>query len=187
MSKPFDNATKELLERYAEPWLRCFGLVPDGPVRVIDADLSTVSAEADKVFRIDGPTPYLVHIEMQSSADLTLPRRLLRYNVLLDLRLDLRVRSVAVILRPEADRSNLTGSLQLHLPDGRMSSTFPTKLCGPGAVLSGRSFRGALALCRWRRYLMFLATVCPKSSTKLMLVLSARRLRRKLLRLWRRP
>jgi hypothetical protein len=55
MSKPFDNATKELLDRYPEPCLLCLGLVPDGPVRVIDADLSTVSAEADKIFRIDGP------------------------------------------------------------------------------------------------------------------------------------
>lgn len=142
MSKPFDNATKELLERYPEPWLRCFGLSLDGPVRVIDADLSTVSAEADKVFRIEGPKPYLVHLEMQASADPTLPRRLLRYNALLDLRLGLRVHSVAVLLRPEADRSNLTGLLQLHLPDGRRIVEFSYEVvrawrCPLEPILSG--------------------------------------------------
>ena len=70
---------------------------------MIDSDLSTVTAEADKVFRVVGPEPYLVHIEMQSSADPTLPRRLLRYNVLLDYRHDIRVWSVAILLRPEAE------------------------------------------------------------------------------------
>lgn len=118
MSKPFDATTKELLAFDPGPWLAYLGVVPDGPVSVVDADLATVTAEADKVFRVDGPAPYLVHVEVQSSGDLTLPRRLLRYNVLLDLRYDLRVRSVAVLLRPEADRPNLTGTLDLRLPDG---------------------------------------------------------------------
>src|SRR5436305_1210046 len=108
-----------LREGFPEPWLAYLGLVPEGPVRVIDSDLSTITAAVDKVFRIDGPEPYLVHIEMQAGADRTLPRRLLRYNVLLDLRHDLRVRGMAVVLRPEADSDNLTGLLDLRLPDGR--------------------------------------------------------------------
>ena len=68
MSKPFDTTTKELLDAYPGPWLAYLGLEPDGPIRVIDTDLSTVTAVADKVYRIDGPGPYLVHIEMQASA-----------------------------------------------------------------------------------------------------------------------
>ena len=55
MFKPFDITTKSLLEGYPESWLAYLGLVPDGPVTVIDTDLATVTAEADKVFRIDGP------------------------------------------------------------------------------------------------------------------------------------
>jgi predicted transposase YdaD len=118
MSKPFDATTRELMAVDPGSWLAYLGVVPDGPVSVIDADLATVTAEADKVFRVDGPAPYLVHVEVQSSGDLTLPRRMLRYNALLDLRYDVRVRSVAVLLRPEADRPNLTGILDLRLPDG---------------------------------------------------------------------
>jgi hypothetical protein len=41
-----------------------------------------------------------------------------RYNALLDLKYDLRVRSVALLLRPTADSKQMTGVLDLHLPDG---------------------------------------------------------------------
>lgn len=71
-----------------------------------------------------GPESYLVHVEMQSSADTSLPRRLLRYNVLLDYRHDMRVRSVAVLLRAEADVLSLAGRLDLTLPDGQRVHDF---------------------------------------------------------------
>jgi predicted transposase YdaD len=124
MAKPFDATTKDLLEADPVAWLAYLGLHPQGAVEVIDSDLSTVTAEADKVFRVAGPEPYLVHIEMQSSADATLPRRLLRYNILLDYRHNLRVWSVAILLRPEVEAANLTGSLDLRLPDGQAVHDF---------------------------------------------------------------
>ena len=124
MAKRYDATTKELLASDPERWMDYLGLVPDGPIRVVDTDLSTVTAEADKVYLVDGPHPYLVHIEMQSGADRTLPRRLLRYHALLDLRHDLRVQSVAVLLRPSADADNLSGVLDLRLPDGRRTLEF---------------------------------------------------------------
>jgi hypothetical protein len=100
------------------------GIHPQGAVEVIDSDLSTVTAEADKVYRVSGPEPYLVHVEMQTSPDTTLPRRLLRYNILLDYRHNMRVWSVAVLLRPEAEAATLTGSLDLRLPDGQIVHDF---------------------------------------------------------------
>ncbi len=78
MAKPFDATTKDLLESDPVAWMTYLGLHPQGTVEVIDSDLSTVTAEADKVYRVSGSEPYLVHVEMQSSADTTLPRRLLR-------------------------------------------------------------------------------------------------------------
>ena len=117
MAKDFDAATKELLEADPGPWMAYLGLTPDGPVRVVDSDLSTISAAADKVFQVDGPEPYLIHLEMQSTVDRTLARRLWRYNALLDLKHDLRARSVAVLLRREVDTGDLTGVLDLRLPD----------------------------------------------------------------------
>jgi predicted transposase YdaD len=124
MAKPFDATTKDLLESDPVAWMAYLGLHPHGAVEVIDSDLSTVTAEADKVFRVVGPESYLVHVEMQSSADITLPRRLLRYNVLLDHRHKMRVWSIAVLLRPEAEAATLTGSLDLRLPDGQKVHDF---------------------------------------------------------------
>jgi hypothetical protein len=108
-----------MLEADPVAWLAYLGIHPHGPVEVVDSELSTVTAESDKVFRVNESEPYLVHIEIQSSADATLPRRLLRYNALLDYRHDVRVWSVAVLLRPEAESSTITGVLELRLPDGR--------------------------------------------------------------------
>jgi hypothetical protein len=116
MPKPFDATTRYLLEAHPDAWPRYFGLPSAWPVGVINADLSTITAEADKVLRIGVPEPWLLHVELQSSCDRLLPRRLLRYNVLLDVRHDLPVRSVAVLLRPEADGPNLTGILQRQPP-----------------------------------------------------------------------
>src|SRR4051794_30760622 len=118
MSKLFDMTTKQLLESAPRPWLAYVGLTPEGAVRVIDADLATIIAEADKVLQIEGKEPYLVHIEMQASRDPNLPRRLWRYSALLDCKHDLRVRSIAILLRPAADTTQMTGLLDLRLPDG---------------------------------------------------------------------
>jgi predicted transposase YdaD len=124
MPKPFDATTRYLLEAHPDAWPRYFGLPSAWPVGVINADLSTITAEADKVLRIGAPEPWLLHVELQSSYDRILPRRLLRYNVLLDLRHDLPVQSVAVLLRPGADGADLTGTLRRRLPEGDVFHEF---------------------------------------------------------------
>ena len=124
MSKPFDNTTKELLEAHPETWVRLLLQADVGPVRVLNADLSTITTEADKVLCIEEAVPWLVHVEFQSRHDATLPLRLQRYNLLIQFRHGLPVQSVAVILRPEADGSDLTGDLQHRLPDGRLYHRF---------------------------------------------------------------
>ncbi len=116
MAKPFDATTKYLVETYPEDWLAMAGLPPDGPVQAIDANLSTITAEADKVLRVGGPDPWLAHVEFQAGRESQLPRRLLRYNTLLDDRHDLPVRSIAVLLRPAADGPELSGTYRRSLP-----------------------------------------------------------------------
>jgi hypothetical protein len=59
--KPFDAATKHLVDTKPADWLEYVGL-PSGPVEVIDADLSTVTAAADEVLRVLEPTPWLAQI-----------------------------------------------------------------------------------------------------------------------------
>ena len=120
MPKPFDATTKYLWRAGPDDWLALASLVPDGPLRILDSDLSTVSTAADAVIRVNGPEPWLVHLEVQSSNSKLLIWRLLRYNVLLSDRHKLPALSVVILLRPEADRADLTGRLERRLPSGRI-------------------------------------------------------------------
>jgi predicted transposase/invertase (TIGR01784 family) len=124
MSKPYDVTTKDLLRRDPASWMAYFRLNVVGPIQAIATDVSTVPAETDQVYRVGGRAPHLVHIEMQSRRHSKLARRLWRYNALLDLKYNLRVRSIAVLLRPEADSRKLIGVLDLRLPDGDRVVTF---------------------------------------------------------------
>ena len=119
VSKPFDATTKYLLEAHPRDLLEYIGLpaADDYEVEAIDADLSTVTADADKILRVGGPKPSLTHIEAQSGPDTTLDERALHYNVLAGWRHKLRVRSVILLLRPEADSPRWTGLLELSEPD----------------------------------------------------------------------
>ena len=69
MAKSYDAATKHLLEIDPPAWLAAVGLPATGPVRVIDSELSTVTAEADTVYRVGEPVDYLAHLEIQSGRD----------------------------------------------------------------------------------------------------------------------
>ena len=69
MPKPFDATLKDLVEAYPRDWLAQLDLSTPVPVAVIDADLSTVTAQADKVLRVDEPSPWLLHLELQASRD----------------------------------------------------------------------------------------------------------------------
>jgi predicted transposase YdaD len=112
MSKPYDAGTKFLIEHYLADWLELSERRSTNPTAVIDADLSTVTAAADKVLRVEDPVPWLLHLELQSGRDDELSSRVQWYNALLEYRHKLRVHSLVVLLRKEADASNLTGVFQ---------------------------------------------------------------------------
>jgi predicted transposase YdaD len=105
----FDATLKHLVELYPEHWLHLLQVDPEGAVSVIDADVSTVTAVADKVIRVDEPEPWLLQLEAQASYDPTLPGRLHLYSTLLSRRHDLPVRSVVLLLRPSADGTAMSG------------------------------------------------------------------------------
>ena len=109
MHKPYDITMRMLMEQEPVAWLRRFGVEPDGPVSVIDSEVSTVTSEVDKVFKIDGSEPYLVHIEIQSGPDADMPWRMNHYNVLVAKDGKYPVLSVLVLLRRSAEVKDLTG------------------------------------------------------------------------------
>ncbi len=59
MSQPFDASGKTILELAPAEWLTFVGTPrPASAVRLISADLSTVTAMADQVIRVDDPNPW---------------------------------------------------------------------------------------------------------------------------------
>jgi predicted transposase YdaD len=109
VSKPYDATTKDLLEIAPADWLAFLGHPAPGRVRLIDADLSTVTAEADKILLVEEDPPWLLHLELQSGRDESLVRRMLRYNVLLAERHGLPVSSAVILLRSGIDFPGLNG------------------------------------------------------------------------------
>src|SRR5262249_42189756 len=98
-------------------WLPLLGL-PLARATVLDSDVSaTITGATDKVLHVRARPAYLLHLEFQSGHDSSrLPRRIRLYNALLDDRHGILVRSVAVILRPEADSPQLSGRFERGFP-----------------------------------------------------------------------
>lgn len=115
MEKKFDVTLKALLEDAPEDWSILAG-VRDPKVEVIDADIATIGGAADKVLRLHGPPPSILHFEFQAGPDASLPRRVNVYNAAMEDRHDLPVASIVVLLRPQANLSVLTGTYQRQVP-----------------------------------------------------------------------
>jgi predicted transposase YdaD len=123
MSKPFDATLKDLVQRYPADFLAALGVPASGPVEAYSPDLSTLTAAADVVLRrADGR---LVHVEFESGPDAAVDRRTLLYNVVLYHREEAAsVHSIVVLLRPAADRADLTGVVSYRDPSGRGGMDF---------------------------------------------------------------
>jgi predicted transposase YdaD len=114
--KPFDTTTKELIQDHPRDWLDYLGL-PVVSVTVVDADLSTVSPDADKILVVDAEPPYIAHLELQSAYKSDDAARFMRYNVLAESIHDLLVRTVVFLLRSEADGPCMRVPLTRQFPD----------------------------------------------------------------------
>ena len=119
-----DVSAKELVWDDPASWVDRFGIGPPGPVSVIDSEITTLTASADKVLRVDGPAPYLLNLEPHSYNDKELARKLWYRQVALDYRHELPVLTVLILLRKEADSPSLTGRYERHLPDGSLSNCY---------------------------------------------------------------
>lgn len=113
--KPFDATSKELIRNHPKDWLDFLGL-PARSVTLTDADLSTVSADADQVLLVEADPPYIAHLELQSKYKPDDNERFLLYNVLVGRQKGLMVRTVVFLLRPEADGPGMKTALQRQLP-----------------------------------------------------------------------
>jgi predicted transposase YdaD len=115
LAKPFDVTLKSLLEDAPEDWPLLAG-VPEPRVTVIDADMATLSGAADKVLRLQGPPPWIMHFEFQSGPDASLPGRANLYGAALENRHQLPVQSVLILLSPRANLAAISGTYEARLP-----------------------------------------------------------------------
>ena len=117
-SKPYDAITKDLVEVDPATWPALLGSRTFERVDLIDADVSTVSAAADKVIRVhEQALDWLLNVEFQAGYDAGLPAATHLKSTLLGYRHGLLVQSVALLLRREANASNLTGIMQWQFPE----------------------------------------------------------------------
>jgi hypothetical protein len=126
MAKPFDATLNDLFDLCPGDWAECFARIagiPPGPSTAVDTDLAT-TLQADKVFRIDGAEPSLLHLELHANPRLGIPRELLRYNVFIDQQHDLPVETVLILLRPKARASDQTGTYRRLGAGGRVIAEF---------------------------------------------------------------
>ena len=111
MAKPFDATLNAMIDLQPAAWASCFGGlvgIPPGPSTIVDTDLAT-TLQADKIFRIDGERPSLLHLELEANPRTGIPRELMRYNTLIDHQHDLPVETVLILLRPKALASDQSG------------------------------------------------------------------------------
>jgi len=69
MSHPFDATLKELVAGYPDDYEGKFGLPAAAPVRVLNVDLSTVTAATDVALGFGEPLRDIVDLNFQSGAD----------------------------------------------------------------------------------------------------------------------
>lgn len=131
MAKESDIALKLLANVHPADWVVLAGLIlltSAARVTAVDAGLSSLGREADKLLRVDdGPRSYLVHFEFQTTADTTLDERVLVYNVMARQRYRLPVVSVVVLLHPAADSPRITGRVvERHADDAGLEFKYRT-------------------------------------------------------------
>ncbi len=82
--KPYDATARKLIEMGPPDWAAYLGNPVADPDRVkaIDSNISTVTAEADKVLWIEDPKPWIMHIELQAGRDVNLEDRAHTYSAL---------------------------------------------------------------------------------------------------------
>jgi predicted transposase YdaD len=116
-SKPFDATLKDLIETDAAAWVALAGQSCTA-ARLIDADVSTVTAAGDKVVLVESAGGnFLLDLEPEARPAGDVAGRMHLYGTLLHHRHGLRVRSAAILLRREAEARSLTGTYELNHPD----------------------------------------------------------------------
>jgi hypothetical protein len=126
MPMKFDATMKELAQEDPAAFLGAFDTPPTQPVKLLNVDLSTVTAAADLVFGIGPETAYteIVHIDVQSGPDAKKGLDVLAYNALVHRLYAVPVHSILLLLQSKAGHSDVTGGIAYSPRPGKGKMDF---------------------------------------------------------------
>lgn len=144
-SKPFDATIKDLAAQGPADFVTCFDGPTTRPVRLLNVDLSTVTTAADMVFAIGDPLAEILHLDAQAGPSATKHLDVLAYNVLLHRTYRVPVHSGVLLLRPQAQHPNLSGSVRYAARPGRGRMEFEFEVIRLWEIPADDLLRSALA------------------------------------------
>jgi predicted transposase YdaD len=103
MPLKFDATLKDVVAQYAADYKAALGLTDLPPARLLNVDLSTVSAATDLALGHGDPLQAITDLNFQSGPDADVTRRALFYNTVFHYRYNVPVHSIVILLRPAAD------------------------------------------------------------------------------------
>jgi hypothetical protein len=112
MAMTFDATLKDIGRDSPEGFLAAFDRPSTIPVKLLNIDLSTVTALADLILGLGDPLMEIVQLDFQSSAAAWKHADLMAYHALLYGHYHVPVHTVVILLRPEAAHSNMTGTIR---------------------------------------------------------------------------
>jgi hypothetical protein len=124
MAMTFDATLKDMGRESPVGFLTTFDQPPVLPVKLLNVDLSTVTASADVVLGLGDPLAEIVQLDFQSSAAAWKHTDLLAYHALLHAHYHVPVHTVIILLRPQAAHANLNGVIRYAPRPGRGSMEF---------------------------------------------------------------
>jgi hypothetical protein len=124
MAMTFDATLKDMGRDSPRGFLTTFDQPPTGPVRLLNVDLSTVTALADLILGLGEPLEEVIHFDFQSSAAAWKHADAMAYHALLFAHYHVPVHTVILLLRPAAAHSNMNGAIRYAPRPGRGSMAF---------------------------------------------------------------
>ena len=108
MAQPFDVTLKEMLSQDAREFVSIFQL-PALPGKVLNVDLSTLTAATDIALGFGEPLAEIVDINFQSGPDSGVPSRCHLYSAALNFRYGVPIRTILILLRSKANLAAIDG------------------------------------------------------------------------------
>jgi len=124
MAMTFDATLKDMGRESPSAFLATFDQPPALPVKLLNVDLSTVTALADLILGLGDPLVEIVQLDFQSSAAAWKHADVLAYHALLFSHYHVPVHTIIILLRPEAAHANMNGVIRYAPRPGRGSMEF---------------------------------------------------------------